>query len=182
MTPELHRPFAPEAIPPGGETVVVEADDAECAALAARMRLPAIERFSCRFRLVAGFGGTIDAEGHLRARIVQTCVVSLDDFTAELSERFALRFVPRGRETFDADPEAVDEIPYAPGSIDLGEAAAEQLALALDPYPRRPGVALPALGHEGGGHEGGGDEGQEPSASPAAFAALAALKFTGRSD
>ena len=27
--------------------------------------------------------------------------------------------------------------------LDLGEAASEQLALALDPFPRKPGAALP---------------------------------------
>jgi len=30
-------------------------------------------------------------------------------------------------------------VTFAGGIIDLGEAAAEQLALALDPYPRKPG-------------------------------------------
>ena len=31
-----------------------------------------------------------------------------------------------------------------PGAtIDLGEATVEQLALALDPFPRKPGIALP---------------------------------------
>ena len=50
--------------------------------------------------------------------------------------------MPDGTEAEDDDPEAPDDIPYGGGSIDLGEAAAEQLALALDPYPRRPGAVL----------------------------------------
>ena len=56
---------------------------------------------------------------------------------------FQLRFVPVGAESDDTDPESEDEIPYAGGVLDLGEAAAEQLALALDPFPRKPGAALP---------------------------------------
>jgi hypothetical protein len=39
--------------------------------------------------------------------------------------------------------ESPDEIPYAGDSIDLGAVLAEQLALSLDPYPRKPGAALP---------------------------------------
>ncbi len=35
-----------------------------------------------------------------------------------------------------------DELPYEGGVLDLGEAAAEQLALALEPYPRAPGEEI----------------------------------------
>ena len=80
--------------------------------------------------------------------MVQTCVVSLEDFTATIEERFTLRCVPDGEESDDIDPEAPDEISYADGILDLGEAAAEQLALALDPYPRAPGAVLPEVPDE----------------------------------
>jgi uncharacterized metal-binding protein YceD (DUF177 family) len=76
----------------------------------------------------------------LRARVVRTCVVTLEDFETLTEERFRVRFVPVGRESDDDDPESDDEIPYTAGMVDLGEAAAEQLALALDPYPRKPGA------------------------------------------
>ena len=66
------------------------------------------------------------------------------------------------QESDDADPEALDEIPYADGMLDLGEAAAEQLALALDPYPRAPGAALPEIADEAEAHR--------------PFAALASLR------
>ena len=75
--------------------------------------------------------------------VVRTCVVSLDDFETTLEEDFRVRFVPAGTETDNPDPEAEDEIPFAGTVIDLGEAAAEQLALSLDPYPRKPGAELP---------------------------------------
>jgi uncharacterized metal-binding protein YceD (DUF177 family) len=76
--------------------------------------------------------------------VVQVCVISLDEFESEVVERFVVRFVPEGTESDEIDPdEDVDEIPYAGGVIDLGEAAAEQLGLALDPYPRKPGATLP---------------------------------------
>jgi uncharacterized metal-binding protein YceD (DUF177 family) len=92
------------------------------------------------------------AFGHLTAVVVRTCVVSLDEFEAKVEERFKIRFVPSGQETDDDDPESIDEIPYEGRLIDIGEAVAEQLGLALDPYPRKPGAELPSeLGAEDSG-------------------------------
>jgi uncharacterized metal-binding protein YceD (DUF177 family) len=143
MTPELSRPVVVDRIPAAGLDQRVEATAAECAAIAARLRLPGVAALACTFRLVPG-SGMIRAEGRLTASVTRTCVVTLDDFAQEVAEAFALRFVPAGTES-DEDPESEDEIPYEAGVIDLGEAAVEQLALALDPYPRKPGAALPDL-------------------------------------
>jgi uncharacterized metal-binding protein YceD (DUF177 family) len=67
-------------------------------------------------------------------------VVTLEPFATEVAEEFSVRFVPEDQLSEELDIEAEDEIPYAGATIDLGEATAEQLALALDPFPRRPGV------------------------------------------
>jgi uncharacterized metal-binding protein YceD (DUF177 family) len=96
------------------------------------------------FTLVQATRGIIEVRGHLQARVVQACVVSLDEFEAGVDERFSLRFVPEGAESDDPDPESEDEVPYSGDALDLGEAAVEQLALALDPYPRKPDAELPA--------------------------------------
>ncbi len=141
--PELHRPVRVSRIEPDGARVVVESSEAERAALAARMGLPAIHALAGRFDLVREASGIVAAAGRLTAIVVQTCVVSLEDFESAIAEDFTVRFVPEGTESDDPDPESVDEIPYAGDSIDLGEAAAEQLALSLDPYPRRPDARLP---------------------------------------
>ncbi len=123
--------------------MTVEATEAERAALAARLDLPAILALRCRFAVAAPARGIVAASGRLEARVVRTCVVSLEDFETPIAEDFAIEFVPEGTESDDPDPESVDEIPYAGDALDLGEAAAEQLALALDPYPRRPDAMLP---------------------------------------
>jgi uncharacterized metal-binding protein YceD (DUF177 family) len=151
MSQELHRPIAIERIGPAGLDVIVDASAAECAALALRMNLPAVVTLTCGFHLERDIADTVLAYGHLLARVVQTCVVSLEDFTATIEERFAVRCVPDGEESDDADPEALDEIPYSDGTLDLGEAAAEQLALALDPYPRAPDAVLPDMPDESQG-------------------------------
>lgn len=142
MMPELHRPIATDRIGVHGLELEISANPDELAALAARMQLPGIGELRCRFQLRRAGGSVIAAEGRLRARLTQVCVVTLDEFERELSEEFVVHFVPAGEEDEDPDPDAVDEVPYTGNAIDLGEAAAEQLALALDPYPRKPGAEL----------------------------------------
>lgn len=152
MTPELHRPIAVARVGPAGLDVTVEATRAECAALAARMQLPAVLALTCRFRLERDTAGSLLAHGHLFARVVQTCVVSLEDFTDVVEDRFVVRCVEAGRESDDNDPCSLDEMVFADGVLDVGEAAAEQLALALDPYPRAPGAELPDIAEEPAAH------------------------------
>ncbi len=126
-----------------GIDFLVTPTPAERAAVAARMGLVELSAFTCSFELQRAVNRTIHATGQLRAVAVQTCVVSLEPFEAVIAEDFAVRFVPEGTESEDLDLDAEDEIPYAGAILDLGEAAAEQLALALDPFPRKPGVTLP---------------------------------------
>ncbi len=141
--PELHRPFAVDRIGANGTMVTVTADAAECAALAERLLLPAVAAVECRWQLRGGPGGAIEAEGALLATVTQTCIVSLDPFESVVQEKFAVRFVLTDRESEEADdPDAPDELIYDGATLDLGEATAEQLALALDPYPRKPGAEL----------------------------------------
>lgn len=144
MTPELRRPLSLDRIGPQGLDMTVEATPAECAALAERMKLPAVLALSCTFHLIREGRDAVLARGVLRAEVTQTCVVSLEDFDAPVEEVFQVRFVPSGEEADDIDPDSDDEIPFEGNQIDLGEAAAEQLGLALDPYPRMPGVEMPA--------------------------------------
>jgi uncharacterized metal-binding protein YceD (DUF177 family) len=148
MIPEFHRPLSLDRIGPHGLDLTVEATPAECAALAVRMNLPGVLAVSCVFHLIREGRDIVLARGALHARITQTCVISLDDFDAPVEEVFQVRFVPSGDESDDIDPESDDEIPFEGNQLDLGEAAAEQLGLALDPYPRMPGVEMPAAEDE----------------------------------
>jgi uncharacterized metal-binding protein YceD (DUF177 family) len=161
MTPELHRPVPLARIGSGGFDVLIEANATECSALADRMQIPAVHALTCRFHLHREGDRVVVAHGHLHARVVQTCIVSLDDFEAVVEEAFRVRFVPAGEESDDPDPESDDEIPYEGDALDLGEAAAEQLGLALDPFPRMSDAELPEVD-------------AEPDPNP--FAVLAALR------
>jgi hypothetical protein len=143
MKVELHRPLAITQIGHSGLDSLVEATPAECVALARRMGVPAVLSLTCWFHLTRSALDAVAVRGRLEAVVVRTCVVSLDDFETDVVEDFRVRFVPAGNETDEIDPEAEDEILFTGGVIDLGEAAVEQLALALDPYPRKPGAELP---------------------------------------
>lgn len=149
MTPELSRPVPVDRLP---ATLMVRAEPPECAALAARLRIPSVDRLTCRF-VLRRHGAVVVAEGVLEADVVQECVVSLDPVAQHVEDRFTIRFVPESPDAAadDADPDAPDEIPYTGSVIDLGEAAAEQLALALDPYPRHPDAVLDPAGTDADG-------------------------------
>jgi len=129
----------------------IEANAAECAALAALYDLPGIASLSGDFVLRHEQRGIIAAELRLRAKVTQICVITLDPFDAVIAEEACLRFVPAASIPEAAelvlDPETLegpDEIPYTGETIDLGAVLAEQLALVLDPYPKKPGATLPA--------------------------------------
>ncbi len=157
MTLELSRVVALDRLP---ESVLVEATAPERVALAGRLGIPEVRSVTCRFALRAR-GAMVQADGVLVADVVQDCVVSLEPVPQRVTERFIIRFVPAGRESDDTDPETPDEIPYEGSTIDLGEAVAEQLALALDPYPRLDGAEMDPTA-------------QDPDVQP--FAGLAALR------
>jgi hypothetical protein len=142
MTTELHRPVVAERIGRDGQRIEVTARPEELASLAARLGVPAVLSLRCVFDLRALPGGVVAARGVLEARLTQVCVISLDEFDSDVKEGFSLRFVPAGTESAEIDLEGEDELAYSGGVLDLGEAAAEQLALALDPYPRHPDAEL----------------------------------------
>ena len=163
MTPEFSRRIAVDTVGNASRSVQLLADASECAALAARLDLQEIVRLTADVALVARAAG-LDADGQLSATFVQTCVVTGDPVPAEINEPFALRFVDPAlldsgadeRELADAD---CDLLPFENGMIDLGEAVAQTLALALDPFPRAPtappeGESVWRAGPEGGAFAG----------------------------
>ncbi len=142
MSPEFSRRFTASAVGRRGAEVTVEANAAECAALATRLGLVALASLRCRFSLAELPGGAVAAQGQLAARLTQDCVVTLEPFDSDVEESFAVRFVVEEQPDEEIDPDSEDEIVYDGDTIDLGEAATEQLALGLDPYPRKPGAVL----------------------------------------
>lgn len=135
---EFSRPQRLDTIGAGELKVHVAADAAEMAALAVRFGLVSVERLEADYVLHRDVGGVI-ATGHVSAAATQACVATGGPVAARIEEEFALRFRGDGDdapEEIELDEDALDTIFFEGGTIDLGEAAAETFALALDPFPR----------------------------------------------
>lgn len=142
---ELERLIKVKGLP--GTPVVVEADASERAALALRFGLPGIGTLHAQVD-VEQRGSAIRAVGTLKAAIQQLCAISGEDFPVQIDEPLDLRFVEEG--TLDPaldtegeievelDAQDCDEIEYTGDAFDLGEAVAQTLGLAIDPYAEGP--------------------------------------------
>jgi uncharacterized metal-binding protein YceD (DUF177 family) len=93
-------------------------------------------------------GGRFQVAGRVRARVGQSCVVTLDPIENDIDEAIDLIFappeqIPELSDLIDEAAESTVEIPDPPepienGTIDLGRLATDALFLAIDPYPRKP--------------------------------------------
>ena len=176
--PEFSRPVGLESIGAEPQTMDFAASADERRALARRFDLTAVDALESRTQLTRT-GETVRATGSITAHVVQSCVVTGDPVATTLSEPFDLHFVPDDRRVLadgdsdDADDEGVElgegdceTLFYSGDAIDLGEAAAQTMALALNPFPR--GADAQAALREAGVLS-------EEDTGP--FAALKALKF-----
>jgi uncharacterized metal-binding protein YceD (DUF177 family) len=160
------RPLAAAEIPEEGLDLRIAARPDECAALAAADGLAALTRLEAKLRVRHEGAGRLRVQGELSADLRQTCVVTLEEFETTLVEPIDVAFAPEAasrpapessrRARRAAEPEetetgptrhfvGLDEDepdPLVDGRIDLGAIVAEFLALALDPYPRKPGVSF----------------------------------------
>lgn len=142
--PEFSRPVAADQIGPQETEREIAANETERGRLAERFGLLALDRLIARVQLKRAAAGLIHVHGEFEADVVQACVVTLEPVHSQPRESFAIAFgavrsAPAGEVVIDVDQEdPVEEL--TDGRIDLGELVAQQLAVALDPYPRAPGV------------------------------------------
>lgn len=134
---EFERIYDAARLPAGEQ--LLEAGEAERSALAERFGLVAIHALTARVTLTAE-ERTVRAKGRLEANIVQSCAVSGEDLAVRIDEPFALHFVPATDAPAEKELEAddLDEIEMDGTRFDLGEAVAQSLALAIDPYLEGP--------------------------------------------
>lgn len=183
----LSRVIEVDDVPDGGLQIAIRADGAERAALAKSAGLIAVELLEADLDVVKEGEAKFRVSGPLRARVAQSCVVSLEPFESEIDAEIAADFAGHSRkgpsrkgharpgggardaapadlsQSFAAQLDAPD--PIVDGRIDLGALVAEFLVLNLDPYPRKPGVRF-----EGAEFSSTPDEGASP------FAVLKKLK------
>ncbi|WP_066807973.1 YceD family protein [Sphingomonas asaccharolytica] len=140
MSVEFERPQRVDTIGDDARTVEIDADAQERAALAKRFDLIGIEKLTGKFTIRRDAAGIV-ADGRVQAAVTQACSITGDPLPATVDEQVALRFVAEadaGQDEVELGDSDIDVIPYEGGTIDLGEVAAETMALALDPFPRGP--------------------------------------------
>jgi uncharacterized metal-binding protein YceD (DUF177 family) len=134
---ELARLGAHEAVYP------LAAKPEERAALAHRFDLLSLDRLEAEIRLERVAGGMVRLSGRLGADVVQACVISLEPVASTLDQEFIVLYgSPEAGKAVMVDLETDEAEPFDGTAIDIGEAVAQQLAMALDPYPRAPGASL----------------------------------------
>jgi uncharacterized metal-binding protein YceD (DUF177 family) len=142
IKPEFSRPVR---LGPEPREIAFEANEAERTALANRFGILGIGALSATLRLQPEPGGSVRARGKLHAEVEQACVVTLEPVRQTVTAPLDLRILEEGEAPADDDPESPDEIESQGGLVDLGEAVAELLSLALDPYPRAEGAEMPPM-------------------------------------
>jgi len=156
----------------GEEDVRVEARGEDLARIAAWADVRAVESFRSTVHLRKHSATRFSFDAVLEAEIVQDCVVTLEPVRTHIARPFHREL--HLAETMRLKPN--ESIPLAPGAgdddvpeeidslhYDLAAPLLEELVLAIDPYPRAPGVEFAAPA-----------EPEAPKESP--FAVLKSLK------
>lgn len=143
---EFSREIEVARIPSAGRPFAIAAEPAELVALARRLRVERIDRLEARGTVTGDPGdGLVAVRGHFEAEVTQLCVVTLEPVSTRVAGSLRRLFLPGAppavREVV-VDPLAEEPEPLEGDRLDLGEIVAEELALALDPYPRLPGATL----------------------------------------
>ena len=149
-------PIIVAQIPDTGLHRKLEASAAERQAMAEVAGVREIVSAEADFDVVPRSGGRVQVTGTVRARIGQTCVVTLDPILNEIEEEVDLTFAPEAEARRladlieegqdDEEPAEVADPPEAivGGIIDLGRLATDALFLGIDPYPRKEGAVFEA--------------------------------------
>ena len=172
-------PVVVEKIPDTGLHRDLEADQATRDAVADVGSLREVLSVKASLDVTPMRGGRFHVTGQVRARIGQTCVVTLEEMETDIDEPIDLIFVPPDQipemaalvdETEETDEDTPDPPePIENGIIDLGRLATDALYLAVDPYPRKPDAVFEPL-----------VEAADPEDHP--FAALKALQVEAKPD
>ncbi|CAM9643189.1 unnamed protein product [Ectocarpus sp. 4 AP-2014] len=138
----------------------VEATENECAALSQRFTCEAITGLKADFRVVRGSDARkIKIRGRVKANVTQNCAATLEPFVLPVEQEFStaiqevsLDSVQSTLWALEEDTETDDEIMEG-DPLDLGEVAAQGLALCIDPYAKHPDF-VPSSDAGGGNGEG----------------------------
>lgn len=140
-------------LPGEGLDLAFRADPAALARIAAHAGIPAVKELRAEGH-IRPIGAGIEVRLRLQADVIQSCVVTLEPVPGRIDEPVLRRYI-RDLESPHVAVEIVphEEEPDEPlegDTIDLGPVLAEELVLALDPYPRAPGAKLTEADRQAG--------------------------------
>ena len=140
-------PIAVLQVPEGGLHRELDADEAVRKAIADAAGLREVLSAHASLEVTPRGGGRFHVAGNVRARVGQTCVVTIDPIESDIDEPIDLIFAPPEQipelaapvdDRADGDEETPDPPePIVNGIIDLGRLATDALFLGVDPYPRK---------------------------------------------
>lgn len=109
--------------------------------IARELDLAALDAFEAELTLAPHETGW-RLSGRIRADAVQSCGLTLEPLPVAIDRTFVLDLVEGVEDAPEVEVSMEDEAPdvIEDGRIDLGQYAVEQLALSLDPFPRKPGA------------------------------------------
>lgn len=153
----------------------IEASADELAVIAAFLELNALKSLRAEVKLAAWRRKGVKLSGRFEAVAEQDCVVTLDPIDCRYAEEFVRTFLPEdmlarfngSEDLVEAEGEDPPD-PIEDGSIDVGAVILEELALSINPYPRKEGAAIDSR------YSGGDLDDSEAPTRP--FAQLLALK------
>ena len=123
----------------GASTVRLSADLKAREGLVSRFQLVALDNLEAEVAVSRDPKGVL-AKGRIRATLSQYCVATGEPVPALLDEPMVIRFITEpivGADTeIELQADDCDTMFFDGQGIDLGEAVAQSLGLALDPYPR----------------------------------------------
>jgi uncharacterized metal-binding protein YceD (DUF177 family) len=149
IAPEFSRPIALDRIGVTEKSFSFDASPEECALLAKRLGIPAVGSLHTTLSVqLIERGRRVRLKGRVQADLTQICVVTLEPIATRVDEEFARQYTALDTRmpaeiVIDMEEDDPPE-PILDGQIDMGEAAAEHLALAMDPFPRRPDAVFEA--------------------------------------
>jgi uncharacterized metal-binding protein YceD (DUF177 family) len=145
---EFSRPVSTTRLGADAMVYPLVANEAERAALARRFDIIALDSLAATVRLVRQ-GRDISLSAELAADVVQLCGVTLEPFASRVTDSATVLYrrqpPPADLAIEDEDYELLTD-----DTIDIGEAVAQQLSLALPLFPRAPGATIPPVEGEGG--------------------------------
>jgi uncharacterized metal-binding protein YceD (DUF177 family) len=142
----FHQNFELGRLGQAGAEVTVAPSKDDLARIAQWVGVEAVEAFSAKVALKRVSQTRFSLDAALEADIVQACVVTLEPVKGHIIHSFHrdlfLTQAPQALEidlapVDDDGREEIDNLRY-----DLAMPLLEELALAIDPYPRAPGVAF----------------------------------------